>query len=170
MTSATSALLLGAGLLALAPCFAATPTIYRCAGESGVIYSDRPCEAGAEPHRTDDILITVYSAPSTPERASASAASARPRQAGRLQPGKSQPGRSSSSRPKSSQARSKNQSKSQSMRAAEPDGHRIRCARMDEALRDLRSQMRSGYDAAEGERLRARERQINRQRRAEKCD
>jgi len=56
------------------------------------------------------------------------------------------------------------------MRAAEPDGHRIRCARMDEVLRDLRSQMRSGYDAAEGERLRARERQINRQRRAEKCD
>ena len=47
--------------------------------------------------------------------------------------------------------------------------HRQECERMDESVRRIRSQMRAGYDAKEGDRLRERLAQVQERRRAQKC-
>ena len=44
-----------------------------------------------------------------------------------------------------------------------------RCERIQQSLRDIRSKMRSGYTAKEGERLRTRQTKLQNQRRAAKC-
>lgn len=131
---------LGTSLLTLAQTTNAQPAIYRCTGEDGVIFTDRPCEGGANPHEIDDSRVTVY----TPAPAAGRAASATP-----AKPSKAK-------RPTSG-------------RAADPDQQRSKCARLDQGLRDVRTKMRTGYGAREGERLKARQRQLNEQRRLQKC-
>lgn len=44
-----------------------------------------------------------------------------------------------------------------------------KCRRMQQSLRDIRSKMRSGYSAREGERLRERQNKLEEQSRAAKC-
>ena len=139
MKVATFAIALGVGLLTLVHMAGATPTVYRCASADGVVYTDRPCDGAADPHEIDDSRVTVYTPAPVAERASA--ATPKPSKVRRAQPG----------------------------RAADPAAHRIKCARLDQGLRDVRTKMRTGYGAKEGERLTARQRQLNEQRRAQKC-
>jgi hypothetical protein len=54
-------------------------------------------------------------------------------------------------------------------RAADPAVQQSKCAKLEQRLRDVRSKMRGGYGAKEGERLKARQRQLNGQRRTQKC-
>src|SRR5690606_29449929 len=133
-------LVLATGPLILAPSFAAQPAIYRCAGGDGVVYTDRPCGAGADPHEIDDSRVTVY----TPAPAAGRSLAAPPA--------------------KQSKAR-----RAGAGRTADPARHRAKCARLDQGLRDVRTKMRSGYGAQQGERLKARQRQLKQQRRAQKC-
>lgn len=136
----TSASFVGITLLILARVAGAQPAIYRCEGEGGIVYTDRPCETGANPHEVDDSRVTVYTPAPAAKRGSAST------------PAK---------QPKSSRVRSG--------RAADPAKHQINCARLYQGLRDVRTKMRTGYGVKEGERLKARQRQLNEQRRAQKC-
>jgi hypothetical protein len=53
--------------------------------------------------------------------------------------------------------------------AADQMKHADTCARIDRSLRDIRSKMRAGYDAKQGERLNERQRKLNQQRRDERC-
>jgi hypothetical protein len=53
--------------------------------------------------------------------------------------------------------------------AADQMKHAESCARIDRSLRDIRSKMRAGYDAKQGERLNERQRKLNQQRRDERC-
>jgi hypothetical protein len=137
---ALSAIVLGTGLLSLAQS-SAQPPIYRCAGEDGLIYTDRPCEGGAEPHEIDGSRVTVYTPAPVAERASAAAPIKQPKKAKRARSG----------------------------RTADPGQQRAKCARLEQGLRDVRTKMRSGYGVREGERLKTRQRQLNQQRRAQKC-
>jgi len=115
-------------------------TIYRCAGETGPVYSDVPCAQDADPHEIDDSRVTVYE-PAPAEQRHVMKASAKP-------------------------AKAKPPKKN---RQADPAKHRRTCAKLDESLRDVRTKMRSGYGVKEGERLKARQRQLDRRRRLEKC-
>ena len=47
--------------------------------------------------------------------------------------------------------------------------HEATCAKLEQGLRDVRTKMRTGYGAKEGERLKERRRQLDNRRRAEKC-
>lgn len=117
-----------------------SPTIYRCDSDGAVIYSDRPCAADATVHENDGSRVTVYAAP--PSSGAAPTA----------------PGRPAAHKTK----------------AARPAGvgleqRRSQCAKLDQALRDVRTKMRTGYRVKEGERLKARQRQLSERRRSEKC-
>lgn len=139
MKVASFAIVLGAGLLMLAQASTAQPAIYRCVGET-VVYTDRPCESGADPHEIDDSRVSIY----TPAPAAKRTSVAKP----------SKPAKAKRAKPR---------------RAADPDRHRAQCASLDQGLRDVRSKMRRGYGVREGERLKTRQRQLKRQRRAQKC-
>lgn len=118
---------------------AQTP-IYRCAGEAGVVYSDRRCAPDAQPHEVDDSRVTVYSPAVADKQAPAKAAPP---------PAKAKP--------------------SKRARVADPAEHRLACARLEQSLRDLRTRLRAGYRVQEGERLKVRQRQLQERRRLEKC-
>lgn len=140
MKVVTLAVVLAIAPLLLAGTTDAQPSIYRCDGESGVVYTDRPCEAGANPHQVDDSRITVYTPAPAAERASTPTL-AKQSKAKRAKPA----------------------------RAADPAVRQTKCAKLEQGLRDVRTKMRSGYGAKEGERLKARQRQLNEQRRTQKC-
>lgn len=131
---------LGSLLLVCVHAPGAQSVIYRCEGEGGVVYSDRACGAGADPHEIDDSRVTVYTPEPVDDRASP-AVPAKPPKRGRAKPKK----------------------------IADPGEQRSKCARLDQGLRDIRTKMRAGYGVKEGERLRARQRQLGEQRRAQKC-
>ncbi|MDY6946089.1 MAG: hypothetical protein SXG53_10245 [Pseudomonadota bacterium] len=135
-----AAVWLGIGLLMVARSSQAHPPIYRCESAGGVVFTDRPCGSGASPHEVDDSRVTVYTPAPLVERAPAPTASKQAK-AKRAGPG----------------------------RAADPAVHQAKCARLEQGLRDLRAKMRGGYGAREGERLKARQRQLNEQRRTQKC-
>jgi hypothetical protein len=118
---------------------AATKTIYRCESPGGLIYSDRPCAADAAIHESDDSKVTVYDAPPISKRAS------EPR------------------------ARAATAARSIRKSANVHAKHQAACARLDESLREVRTKLRTGYGVKEGERLKARQRQLAERRRAEKC-
>lgn len=117
------------------------PTIYRCEQAGATIYSDRPCAADASAHELDDSRVTVYAAPATFGRAT-SAVTKRP----------------AAVRPKAHR-----------QGAASPERRQVRCAKLDQSLRDVRTKMRTGYGVEEGERLKERHRRLAAQRRSEKC-
>ncbi|HEY5757451.1 MAG TPA: DUF4124 domain-containing protein [Steroidobacter sp.] len=54
-------------------------------------------------------------------------------------------------------------------RLPDPAKHEATCAKLEQGLRDVRTKMRTGYGAKEGERLKERQRQLDRRRRTEKC-
>lgn len=115
------------------------PTIYRCDDGGAVIYSDRQCSPGANPHEIDESRVTVYEAP--PAAQSSPKAAAKPvRRATKHR--KVEP--------------------DHEQRAA-------RCNKLKQSLRDVRTKMRTGYGVKEGERLKARHRHLTEQRRSDKC-
>jgi hypothetical protein len=54
-------------------------------------------------------------------------------------------------------------------RLPDPAKHEATCAKLEQGLRDVRTKMRTGYGAKEGERLKERQRQLDNRRRTEKC-
>jgi hypothetical protein len=114
--------------------------IYRCPGPGETVYSDRPCAENATPHEIDDSRVTVYTPAPMTSRA-ATSTSAKPTKAERAKAG----------------------------RLPDPAKHEATCAKLEQGLRDVRSKMRTGYGAKEGERLKERQRQLDRRRRTEKC-
>jgi len=126
------------GFFLLSQAAVAQPAIYRCVVASGTVYSDRPCDAAADPHQIDDSRVTVYTPPPLAERTTASA-----------KPPKKQ--------------------STKAPRLPDPAKHKVACAKLDQGLRDVRTKMRSGYRVGEGERLKARQRQLDERRRTAKC-
>lgn len=53
--------------------------------------------------------------------------------------------------------------------AAAQAKHKEECARMEEALREVRSKLRAGYDVKQGQRLKARDRKLNADLRSKRC-
>jgi hypothetical protein len=129
-----------AGGLALLSSVAGAETIYRCESGRGLIYSDRPCAADAAVHTSDGSLVTVYDAPPISEHASTPRSKA------------SQPSKSARNTAAAAEAK-----------------HREACARLEQSLREVRAKLRTGYGVKEGERLKARQSQLTRRRRSEKC-
>jgi hypothetical protein len=125
---------------------AGAQTIYRCESTGGLVFSDRPCAADAEIHKTEDGRVTVYDAPPISKHAS------KPR---------SEPTMARSAQ-KSAAARVKDLAKHQAR-------HQAACARLDQSLREVRTKLRTGYGVKEGERLKTRQRQLAERRRMEKC-
>jgi hypothetical protein len=128
------------GSLLITQSVGAQTNVYRCAGEAGTVYSDRPCAHNADVHKIDDSRVTVYT-PVIEDKAATKTASARPTKA----------------RPP------------KRARLPDPAKHQLTCAKLEQSLRDVRAKMRSGYGVAEGERLKARQRQLDQRRRLEKC-
>jgi len=122
----------------------AAATIYRCESESGLVYSDRPCAAGAEIHTSDGSRVTVYEAPPISERAS-------------------EPRSKLSKTTKSTAAKSARKS------AAADAKRQVTCAKLEQSLREVRTKLRTGYGVKEGERLKSRQHQLAERRRMEKC-
>jgi hypothetical protein len=125
--------------LALLTTVAGGETIYRCESASGLVFSDRPCAADAELHAADTSRITVYDAPPISQRAS---------------------------EPRSKAAPANNSARKH---AAAQAKHQATCAKLDQSLRAVRTKLRTGYGAKEGERLKERQRQLAQRRRTEKC-
>lgn len=121
-------------------------TIYRCKDGDTVIFSDRPCAAAAEIYEAETPLNT-FDAPKSEPRSRPSAV-ARPR----------------------SDADAKRRAAARGNREAELEAKLAeKCQRIQASLRDIRSKMRAGYTAREGERLREREARLGEQRRVAKC-
>jgi hypothetical protein len=78
MKAATPAVVLGIGLLILVHASGAQLAIYRCDSAGGVVYTDRPCESGANPHQVDDSRVSVYTPSPVTPRASASTPTKQP--------------------------------------------------------------------------------------------
>jgi hypothetical protein len=53
--------------------------------------------------------------------------------------------------------------------AAAQAKHQATCGKLDQSLREVRTKLRTGYGVKEGERLKARQRQLAERRRTEKC-
>jgi hypothetical protein len=70
------------------------------------------------------------------------------------------PGRVPSRKPKRAQVTSI---------AAAQAKHKEECTRLEEALRDVRSRLRAGYDVSQGERLKERNRKLNADLRSKRC-
>ena len=128
------------GSLLLTHSVEAQTPIYRCTGEAGTVYSDRPCAADADPLEIDDSRVTVYTPPLADKQPSTKAAT------------------------KPTKAKTPKRA-----RLPDPAKHRIACAKLEQSLRDVRTKMRTGYGAKEGERLKMRQRQLDQRRRLEKC-
>jgi hypothetical protein len=135
--------ILCAGGLALLGAVAGAETIYRCESSGGLVFSDRPCAANAEIHKTDDGRVTVYDAPPISQRASEPP---------------SKPAKTARSAQKSAAAHAKHLAK-----------HQATCAKLNQSLREVQTRLRTGYGVKDGERLKTRQRQLAERRRTEKC-
>lgn len=138
--------------LALLSSMAGAQAVYRCETKGVVIYADRPCSADAAVHESDGRRVTVYDAPPIYQHASSQ--------------------RASEPRPRASNAQSVNKAVNKAANkgaAAVLAKRQASCAKLDRSLREVRSKLRSGYGVKEGERLKARQRQLAERRRTEKC-
>ena len=114
--------------------------VFRCTMDGVTTFSDRPCGTDAEAYEADHALMSTFEPPPVP----ATSKRAKPR-------GAPEPKR-----------------KGESIAMAQAK-HAETCARIEQSLRDIRSKMRSGYDAKQGERLNERHRKLSAQRRARRC-
>ena len=118
---------------------AASP-IYRCEVNGVKTFSDRPCAADSSEYVPDDQRVSTVKVEGVP-----SPALTRPA------------------------ARSKAPAPGRGSIAADQLKHKEDCARIDRSLGEIRSKMRAGYDAKEGQRLRDRQRKLTLDRRGMKC-
>jgi hypothetical protein len=119
---------------------AASPPIYRCEINGVMTFSDRPCGAQSTAYEPEAARVSTYDASPVPKEAARA----------RLQSNRSAATRSSI--------------------AADQLKRAEQCERIRTGLREIRSKMRAGYNAKEGERLKARYSKLNEQRRAERCN
>ena len=114
-------------------------SIYRCVVGGVVTFADRPCGAEATTYQPDIDRVSSYTAPPAPSEAPSMRSSTKKRTTAR------------------------------SSTAANQVGRAAECDRIQTALRDIRAKMRAGYNAKEGERLKARQAKLNDRRRAQRC-
>ena len=120
--------------------FAEESAIYRCKGADVVTFSDVPCEANAKRYQADLSRLSTYTPPPTSPSTRTTVKRAVPREL-----------ESSGS-------------------AAVTKAKRLEeCERITQSLRDIRSTMRTGYTAREGERLRSRQEKLEGQSRKKRC-
>lgn len=118
----------------------AASTIYRCESSGVITFSDRPCSTAAVKYVPDEQRVSTV----------------------KVEP-------ASGPSPVRSVTRSKARAPDGNSIAAEQLKLKGECARVDRSLREIRSKMRAGYDAREGERLRSRQSKLMRDRREKKC-
>jgi Domain of unknown function (DUF4124) len=118
----------------------AASTIYRCEMNGVKTFSDRPCAADSPEYVPDDQRVSTVKVEGVP-----SLTQTRPA------------------------ARSKASAPGKGSIAADQLKHKEGCARIDRSLSEIRSKMRAGYDAKQGERLRERQRKLTLDRREKKC-
>lgn len=129
-------------VISAASCAAAqSPTIYRCETASGITFSDRPCGIDSKPYEVDTSGVSVIE--TKPAESRPAVASPKPQ-------------------PPSRAIESSDRSSARASKAAI-------CERLDQSLRKVLSTMRTGYTASQGERLRERKRELEAQRRAQRC-
>jgi hypothetical protein len=126
---------------ALAAAAEPVPTIYRCRTESGITFADRPCGPDSRPYVADVSGVSIIE--TTAAQPSAAASHPAPK-ALRRTPVTDDP-------------------------AAARAAKAAICGRLDQSLRRIRSTMRAGYSASQGERLRERKRELEAQHRAQRC-
>ncbi|MDY0064872.1 MAG: DUF4124 domain-containing protein [Steroidobacteraceae bacterium] len=128
------------------PCeLLADSTIYRCVVAGVSTFSDRPCGDRSTIHQPGAAAVSTYQPPAATPTDDAGRSSASRRRA----------------RERASGARADIESAARARKLEE-------CRRIEASLREIRSRMRAGYSASEGERLRTRQSKLNGQRR-EKC-
>ena len=118
---------------------ATASTIYRCIDEDIVTYSDRPCASNASEYEPDEARISILEV--APPSTTTTAVRPKPKRAA---------------------------ADSVSIAAGQAK-HAEHCGKLERSLRDIRSKMRAGYDAKEGERLRERRRKLSAQHRELRC-
>ena len=122
-----------------ATAIAATP-IYRCEVSGVTTFSDRPCSPEAAEYVPDGRRVSMVNV----ERAS--------------DPSHARP-----------EPRSQGRPRAKGSIAADQRKLKEECARIARSLGEIRSKMRAGYDAREGERLKDRQRKLTLDRREKKC-
>jgi Domain of unknown function (DUF4124) len=122
-----------------ASAIAASP-IYRCELSGVTTFSDRPCSAEFSEYVPDEQRVSTVKVEGVPG------------------PTQSRPA-----------TRSKGSAPGNGSIAADQLKRKEECARITRSLGEIRSKMRAGYDAKEGERLRERQRKLTLDRRAKKC-
>ena len=129
-----------------------SPPIYRCDRDGVVVFSDLPCGVDASLHESDGNNVTVYAAPITSSRSAASR------------------GERASARESKSESQSIRRQRREADQLRRADERRqVACAKLGQQLQDIRNKMRGGYGVSEGERLKARQKQLDERRRREKC-
>jgi len=115
--------------------------IYRCDIKGQINFTDRPCEhaPGAEVQLSPVNSYQSEAGPGLQSRKTVASARSKPRE----------------KRPESI--------------AEEQQKKKQRCQRLADQLDGIRFKMRSGYTAEQGEKMRDRQRQLERQRRSERC-
>ena len=136
------ALLLAASLAAF-PAHAADRTIYRCVLAGISTFSDRPCGDSIEAHSLD--------VPDVPAAVNSEVRTASVPEPSRVTPKRARAPSRDANLPNQKDSRAKD------------------CVRLDVELRRLSARMRAGYSAAEGERLRERQRMARERRRDLQC-
>lgn len=117
-------------------------TVYKCIAQGLTTFSDTPCSSTAQVYEADTSRISTY----TPVEHAATAASASVAR--------------KSAAPKA---------RANGSIAADQARHAVECERLNNSLHDIRSKMRAGYNAREGERLRERQTKIEQKRRGAAC-
>lgn len=115
--------------------------IYRCEVAGVVTFADLPCDSTAREYEADASRVSTYAAQPVSKVTAAGAKQRKSAKRG---------GAATSA------------VDSQAKQAAE-------CARISGSLRDIRSKMRSGYSAKQGERLKERQTKLEERRRAKRC-
>jgi hypothetical protein len=144
MLTRSLALLLAACLMVFRA-HSADRTIYRCVLAGVTTFSDRPCGESIEIHSLESSTTVTPAVPKSGATASVSELTQDAAKPVRAAPA----ARANSPNHKDSRARE--------------------CVRLDAELRRLRARMRAGYRAAEGDRLRERQRTANARRRELQC-
>lgn len=116
--------------------------MYRCEVDGVPLFSDTPCHAGAQQYVPDSSRISTYDAPDPIRAQTASGPHQKP-----------------------ARGRTRREPDASAQRARQE----AECARLNESLREIRSRMRAGYRAAEGEQLRQREAKLETRQRMQKC-
>lgn len=116
--------------------------IFRCEQGGVMTFSDQPCGSQAQTYEADTSRVSIYQG--TPVQ-----------HVERREP--------------RAQAQQRAASSGRGSIAADQAKHAASCARVADALREVRAKMRSGYKAQEGERLKARQAKLTERSRRERC-